>query len=90
MEKELNLQRDFFQHAKRERATLSVFLMNGKRLNGQIRGYDKFTIILSTEGDDQMVFKHAISTIRAAKGFANYIDFSPLMGKKEKQPEADA
>lgn len=90
MEKVLNLQHDFFRQAKRKRAHLNVFLMNGKRLTGQVRGYDKFTLILSTEGADQMVFKHAISTIRVEKGFANYIDFSPLMDQKDEEKQLEA
>ena len=58
-----NLQNDFFNNMRKERAVVTVFLANGKRLVGRIKSFDKFTILLEGQGGDQMVFKHAISTV---------------------------
>ena len=58
-----NLQNDFFNNARREKLILTVFLANGKKLTGRIKSFDKFTILLDSSQGEQMVFKHAISTV---------------------------
>ena len=60
-----NLQNDFFNNARKERSTVTVFLSNGKKLTGRIKSFDKFTLLLSGQYGDQMIFKHAISTVSA-------------------------
>jgi len=61
------IQNEFFNKVRKERALVMVFLANGKRLIGRIRAFDKFTILLETHHGDQMVFKHAISTVGPAR-----------------------
>jgi host factor-I protein len=61
------IQNEFFNRARKERALVTVFLANGKRLVGRIRAFDKFTILLETHHGDQMIFKHAISTVGPAR-----------------------
>ena len=61
------IQNEFFNKVRRERALVTVFLANGKRLIGRIRAFDKFTILLETHHGEQMVFKHAISTVGPAR-----------------------
>ena len=58
-----NLQNEFFNAARKERATVTVFLGNGKRLIGRLKSFDRFTLLLEGQHGEQMVFKHAISTI---------------------------
>jgi host factor-I protein len=58
-----NLQNDFFNTARRERSQVTVFLSNGKKLVGRIKSFDKFTVLLESHYGQQMVFKHAISTV---------------------------
>lgn len=60
-----SLQNDFFNAARKERALVTVFLANGKKLTGRIRSFDRFTVLLETASGDQMIFKHAISTVSA-------------------------
>ena len=60
------IQNEFFNRARKERSVLTVSLANGKRLVGRVRAFDKFTILLDTSQGDQMVFKHAISTVGPA------------------------
>ena len=67
MQKINNLQGIFLNHARRERMPVTVFLTNGFQLKGVVRGYDSFTVVLDTEGRQQMIYKHAISTIVPAR-----------------------
>jgi tRNA dimethylallyltransferase len=60
-----NLQNDFFNAVRKERTTLTVFLGNGKRLTGRLKSFDKFTLLLENHQGEQMIFKHAISTVSA-------------------------
>ena len=63
MQKSQNLQDTFLNQARRERLTVTMFLMNGFQLHGVVRGFDGFTVILDSEGKQQLIYKHAISTI---------------------------
>jgi host factor-I protein len=61
-----NLQNDFFNNARKERSTVTIFLANGKKLTGWIKSFDKFTVLLDSSQGEQMIFKHAISTVSTA------------------------
>ena len=63
MQKLPNYQDQFLAAARRERCVVTVFLMNGFQLKGVIRGFDSFVVLVESEGRQQMIFKHAISTI---------------------------
>ena len=63
----LNIQNDFFNQARKDKLRMTVFLNNGKKLTGRIKSFDKFTLILDGENGEQMIFKHAISTISTSK-----------------------
>ena len=58
-----NYQDLFLNQARRERTPLTVFLMNGFQMRGVITGFDSFVILLFSDGKQQMIYKHAISTI---------------------------
>ena len=58
-----NLQNDFFNTVRKDRTLVTVFLGNGKKLSGRVKSFDKFTILLEGQHGDQIVFKHAISTV---------------------------
>jgi host factor-I protein len=60
-----SLQNDFFNTARKERATVTVFLGNGKRLTGRLKSFDRFTLLLEGHQGEQIIFKHAISTVSA-------------------------
>ncbi len=61
-----NLQNDFFNAARKEKTVVTVFLGNGKKLVGRIKSFDKFTLLLDSHYGEQMIFKHAISTVSTA------------------------
>ena len=63
MQKTPNYQDQFLSAARRERCVVTLFLMNGYQLKGIIRGYDSFVVMVESENRQQMIFKHAISTI---------------------------
>ena len=63
MQKTQNLQDMFLNQARKEKLAVTMFLMNGFQLRGVIRGFDGFTVILDSEGKQQMIYKHAISTV---------------------------
>ena len=63
MQTKINIQETFLTKAKRERLPMTVFLMNGFQLRGVLAGFDAFAVILDSDGKQQMIYKHAISTI---------------------------
>ena len=63
MEKTSNLQEVFLSQARRERRQVTLFLMNGFQMRGQIAGFDAFVVVLMSEGKQQVIYKHAISTV---------------------------
>lgn len=67
MQKTPNYQDMFLSAARREKANVVVFLMNGFQMRGVIKGFDSFVVMLESEGRQQMIYKHAISTIAPPK-----------------------
>ena len=63
MQKTNNLQEIFLTQARRDRRSVTMFLMNGFQMRGYVTGFDAFTVVLTSEGTQQIVYKHAISTI---------------------------
>ena len=70
MQKTQNLQDMFLNQARKDRLAVTMFLMNGFQLRGIIRGFDGFTVILDSDGKQQMIYKHAISTVVPARPIA--------------------
>ncbi|MBQ9459765.1 MAG: RNA chaperone Hfq [Oscillospiraceae bacterium] len=67
MKKNTNLQDTFLTKARRQNMPLTVFLVNGFQMRGAVRGFDPFVVILESDGRQQMLYKHAISTIVPAQ-----------------------
>ena len=59
----INLQDAILKEVRREKVPVTLFLMNGFQLRGVITGYDSFVVVLNTDGKQQMIYKHAISTL---------------------------
>ena len=62
-----NIQDAFLNLARRERSTVTIYLINGAKLLGRIKSFDKFSLMLESASQEQLIFKHAISTISHAR-----------------------
>ena len=63
MNRNLNLQDVFLNQARKEKIPVTMFLMNGYQFKGMVKGFDSYVVILDCEGKQNVVYKHAISTI---------------------------
>ena len=63
----INLQDAILKEVRRDKVPVTLFLMNGFQLRGTITGFDSFVVVLVTEGKQQMIYKHAISTLSPMK-----------------------
>lgn len=63
MKQVINLQDTFLNRARRENISITVFLVNGYQIKGLVKGFDNYTLVLDSEGKQQLIYKHAISTI---------------------------
>ena len=62
-----NLQEAILSEVKRDKVPVTLFLMNGFQLRGTVTGYDSFVVVLVSDGKQQMIYKHAISTLAPMK-----------------------
>jgi host factor-I protein len=76
-----NIQDSFLNTARKERNNITIYLLSGVKLTGRIRAFDKYSVVLETNNQEQLIFKHAISTV--AMGRALHV---PV----EKPPQATA
>jgi host factor-I protein len=58
-----NIQDTFLNTARKERMSITIYLLSGVKLTGRIRSFDKYSVVLEASGQEQLIFKHAISTI---------------------------
>ena len=63
MQKIQNLQDAFLNQLRRDKTVVTLFLMNGFQMHGTIRGFGGFTVVLDSDGKQQLIYKHAISTV---------------------------
>ncbi|KEZ50179.1 MULTISPECIES: RNA chaperone Hfq [Metabacillus] len=67
MKQTVNIQDQFLNSMRKESTFVTVYLLNGFQLRGLVKGFDNFTVLLETEGKQQLIFKHAISTFAPQK-----------------------
>lgn len=72
-----NIQDTFLNTARKERSSITIYLMSGVKLTGRIRSFDKYSVVLETNNQEQLIFKHAISTVAVAKGGHGYLSDKP-------------
>lgn len=66
-DKKQNLQDVFLNHVRKEKVAVTIFLVNGVKLQGVVTWFDNFCVLLKREGQVQLVYKHAISTVMPAQ-----------------------
>jgi len=70
MEKQAqNIQEAFLNNARKDKTFLTIYLMSGVKLSGRIKSFDKYSVILEANNQEQLIFKHAISTLVVSKPF---------------------
>lgn len=79
----LNLQDSFLNQIRKENIPVIVYLANGFQLRGAVKGFDNFTVILENDGKQQLVYKHAISTITPVR------PLQPVFMEKHDEPAND-
>lgn len=67
MNKNINLQDVFLNQVRKEHIPVTIYLTNGFQLRGMVKGFDNFTVVVDSEGKQQLVYKHAISTVSPMK-----------------------
>lgn len=81
----LNLQDAFLNQIRKENILVTVYLVNGYQIKGYIKGFDNFTVVLENEGRQQMVYKHALSTVSPSRN----INLSQLIAARLDDPSAE-
>lgn len=89
-----NIQDAFLNNARREKTFLTIYLMSGVKLTGRIKSFDKYSVVLETNNQEQLIFKHAISTVVISRsGYAGQTgppgtyDAEPARSPTPRRPE---
>jgi host factor-I protein len=67
-----NIQDSFLNNARKDKIILTIYLMSGVKLSGRIKSFDKYSVVLETSNQEQLIFKHAISTVVMQKPAHSY------------------
>ena len=67
-----NIQDAFLNNARKEKTFLTIYLMSGVKLTGRIKSFDKYSVILESNNQEQLIFKHAISTVVISRPVPSY------------------
>jgi host factor-I protein len=67
-----NIQDSFLNNARKDKVVLTIYLMSGVKLSGRIKSFDKYSLVLETNNQEQLIFKHAISTVVTQKSAHPY------------------
>ena len=72
-----NIQDSFLNNARKDKIVLTIYLMSGVKLSGRIKSFDKYSLVLETNNQEQLIFKHAISTVVTLKTSHSYSSGQP-------------
>ncbi|HEX4785664.1 MAG TPA: RNA chaperone Hfq [Candidatus Sulfotelmatobacter sp.] len=72
-----NIQDSFLNTARKERLSITIYLLSGVKLTGRIRSFDKYSVVLEANGQEQLIFKHAISTVVMGRVAAAHVAHAP-------------
>lgn len=67
-----NIQDSFLNNARKDKIVLTIYLMSGVKLSGRIKSFDKYSLVLETNNQEQLIFKHAISTVVTQRSTHSY------------------
>ena len=69
-----NIQDSFLNTARKERTNITIYLLSGVKLTGRIRSFDKYSVVLETNNQEQLIFKHAISTVAMGRSLHSSVE----------------
>ena len=69
-----NIQDSFLNTARKEKINITIYLLSGVKLTGRIRSFDKYSVVLETNNQEQLIFKHAISTVAMGRTSHSHSD----------------
>src|SRR5215468_5142822 len=83
-----NIQDSFLNTARKDKSQITIYLLSGVKLTGRIRSFDKYSVVLETNNQEQLIFKHAISTVVMSKGshHGDYRPHAPAQSESEPSP----
>jgi host factor-I protein len=67
-----NIQDSFLNTARKEKTNITIYLLSGVKLTGRIRSFDKYSVVLETNNQEQLIFKHAISTVAMGRSLHSH------------------
>jgi host factor-I protein len=76
-----NIQDSFLNNARKDKIVITIYLMSGVKLSGRIKSFDKYSLVLETNNQEQLIFKHAISTVVTQKSSHAYNVNSQAVGQ---------
>ena len=81
-----NIQDSFLNNARKDKVVLTIYLMSGVKLSGRIKSFDKYSLVLETNNQEQLIFKHAISTVVTQKTAHSYASGPQAAGARGREP----
>jgi host factor-I protein len=85
-----NIQDTFLNTARKERHNITIYLVSGVKLTGRIRSFDKYSVVLETGNQEQLIFKHAISTVVMARSSHGHSEPRPTAVVPHAEPASAA
>lgn len=85
---QINLQDSFLNQVRKDNIPVTIYLINGFQLKGHVKGFDNFTVILDSDGKQQLVYKHAVSTISPFRPVT--FNLTPPEQKKPEEAESES
>jgi len=79
------IQDSFLNSARKDRSNVTIYLMSGVKLTGRIKSFDKYSVILEAGSQEQLIFKHAISTVSLPRGGVRDYHYSRPMGATDRE-----
>ncbi len=79
------IQDSFLNSARKERSNITIYLMSGVKLTGRIKSFDKYSVILEAGSQEQLIFKHAISTVSLPRGGVRDYHYSRPLGPSDRE-----
>jgi host factor-I protein len=84
-----NIQDSFLNNARKEKSVITIYLLSGVKLSGRIKSFDKYSLVLETNNQEQLIFKHAVSTVVTVKSNHSY-GAPPQPGQAQSAPLASS